>query len=334
MIWGIDVSDYQGDMDMARVRAEGVDFAMIKATQGAGWRGRYFRANLDRAHAAGLLTCAYHYQEDGDAAAQVDNIAAVVPRDVPVIPDVEANSGGLDVTWDLITRLRGAGYIVPLLYLPRWYWQQIGSPDLSGLPPLWSSHYPDMSGGFISEIWQRVPESYWDGYGNLPVEVLQFSSASTIAGRHPIDANAYGGTRDDLARVLGLTGAPAAPPLPDIPELEASEVSEALDILRELRGLPVYTAAAGADGQAPTRYTTVADATVNTYGMTFWGSNFMTLPDSAGPDAGKRMPSILELLVRAAYAPVAGVDEKALADDIVAAVGQRLEQSQTGTEGG
>ena len=127
MLWGIDISHHQGVFDLGRTRAEGFDFAFLKATEGSSFVYRRFSANLAAARAAGLLVAAYHYQRaDSSAAAQVAHIARTVPRDVPVILDVEANGGNAALTRDITARLHAAGYRTPLLYLPRWYWQQIG----------------------------------------------------------------------------------------------------------------------------------------------------------------------------------------------------------------
>lgn len=212
MIWGLDISHHQGaGFPLARARAEGFDFAFFKATEGAGFVDRQFAANLAAGRAAGMLVAAYHYQRgDVSAAAQVAHIQRHVPRDVPIVLDVEANGGDARLTRDLNARLNAAGYRTPLLYLPKWYWQQIGSPDLRGLPPLWFSRYPDNRGGSASQIYGRVPASYWNGYGGLGVEVLQFSSSATVAGRTPIDVNAYRGSREQLAALFG--GAPGAAP--------------------------------------------------------------------------------------------------------------------------
>lgn len=163
-----------------------------------------FAANLAEARAAGMLVGAYHYLRSGaTAAAQVANVRRVVPRDVPVVPDVEANSGGIELVREFVDRLRTAGYRVPLLYLPHWYWHQIGSPPLAGLPPLWSSRYPNNVVGSIADEWADVPAHYWIGYGGLGVAVLQFTSSAAIAGHRPLDANAFRGSRDELAAVLG-----------------------------------------------------------------------------------------------------------------------------------
>jgi len=161
-------------------------------------------ANLAEARAAGLLVAAYHYvRSNASAAAQVANVQRAVPRDVPVIPDVEANSGGIALTRDVVDRLRAAGYVVPLSYVPRWYWNQIGRPSLAGLPPLWSSRYPDNVVGSIADEWADVPATYWNGYGGLDVAVLQFTSSARIAGHQPLDANAFRGTRAEFAVLLG-----------------------------------------------------------------------------------------------------------------------------------
>lgn len=212
MLWGIDVSHFQGTFNFSRARAEGFDFAFLKATEGATYRDPQFNTNLANARAAGLLTAAYHYQRQGTAVAdRVRNIAGIVPRDCPVIIDIEDGGGHTEQTRETINALHQAGYASPLLYLPRWYWQQIGSPDLTGLPPLWSSRYPDTQGGAASAIYQRVPTSYWGGYGGAGVAVLQFTSSATVAGTTPVDCNAYGGTRDQLAALLGGASTVAAP---------------------------------------------------------------------------------------------------------------------------
>lgn len=205
MLFGLDISHHQDTrLDLALCRREGIEFVFIKATEGSSFKDREFAANLAEARAAGLLVAAYHYVRfNASAAAQLAHVRRVIPLDVPVIPDVEAGSGPLSITRELVAGLRAAGYTVPLSYIPRWYWQQIGSPSLVGLPPLWSSRYPDNVVGSIADEWADVPAHYWKGYGGLDVAVLQFTSSSRIAGHQPLDANAFRGTRDQLGALLG-----------------------------------------------------------------------------------------------------------------------------------
>jgi hypothetical protein len=203
--FGLDISHHQDiGLDLAQCRREGIDFVFIKSSEGSSFIDAEFAANLAEARNAGCLVAAYHYvRSNASAAAQVANVARAVPKDVPVIPDVEANSGGIGLIREFVDRLRAAGYLVPLSYIPRWYWNQIGSPSLAGLPPLWSSRYPDNVVGSVLDEWADVPGSYWDGYGGLGVAVLQFTSSVRIAGHQPIDANAFRGTREQLAALLG-----------------------------------------------------------------------------------------------------------------------------------
>jgi hypothetical protein len=203
--FGLDISHHQDlGLDLAQCRREGIEFVFIKATEGGSFIDPEFGANLAEARTAGLLVAAYHYvRSNASAAAQVANVVRAIPRDVPVIPDVEANSGGIALVRDVVTKLRAAGYSVPLSYVPRWYWQQIGSPSLAGLPPLWSSRYPDNVVGSIADEWADVPATYWNGYGGLNVAILQFTSSARIAGHQPLDANAFRGTRAELAALLG-----------------------------------------------------------------------------------------------------------------------------------
>lgn len=209
--FGLDLSHHQDlGLDLARCRRDGIQFVLLKATEGSKFVDPEFTANLAEARAAGLLVAAYHYvRGNATAESQYANVAHLVPRDVPVIPDVEANSGGVGLLREFVEELRAGGYRVPLTYLPRWYWQELGQPSLAGLPPLWSSRYPDNVVGSLVDEWADVPTRYWDGYGGLDVAVLQFTSSARIAGHAPLDANAYRGTREQLAALLGVTSPPA-----------------------------------------------------------------------------------------------------------------------------
>lgn len=226
--FGIDISHHQDlSLDLAQCKREGIDFVFLKSSEGSNFLDDKFVANLAEALRAGLLPAAYHYvRSNASAAAQVANVARIVPKSVPVIPDVEANSGGVALTREFVDRLRAAGYRVPLTYLPKWYWQQIGSPSLADLPPLWSSRYPDNVVGLLAAEWSHVPASYWNGYGGLGVAVLQFTSSVRIAGHQPIDANAYKGTREQLSEFLGFGSPRTASPQPIATIMEDDEMAK------------------------------------------------------------------------------------------------------------
>ncbi|MFI6304264.1 glycoside hydrolase family 25 protein [Amycolatopsis thailandensis] len=215
----IDISHHQDKrLDLAQTRRDGCELCLMKAGEGGTFVDEDFASNLAEARAAGQLVGAYWYQRaSASAAAHVAKIKQVVPKDVPVILDVEHGSGGIALTREIIRLLNADGYRTPLLYIPRWYWQQLGSPSLAGLPPLWSSRYPDNVVGTLADEWADVPAHYWNGYGGLDVLLLQFTSSARIAGYQPLDASAFRGTRAHLAARLGQNaggggGAPAPAP--------------------------------------------------------------------------------------------------------------------------
>lgn len=189
-VFGVDVSNHQKSFNF-----RGWDFAFIKSSEGNGFRDAYFAGHLANARAAGCLVAAYHYQRNVSAQSQVDLIKSMVPRDVPVIIDVEDGSGPLSLTREIIRLLREEGYDVPFLYLPRWYWSRIGSPSLAGLPALWASWYPDYVARPREVGINMVPQSAWAPYGGLSVGIMQFTST-------PFDQNYFPGTRDQLAAIL------------------------------------------------------------------------------------------------------------------------------------
>ena len=58
---GIDVSHHQGRIAWVKLPRQGVDFAYIKATEGADHVDRRFSINWREAHAAGIRRGAYHF---------------------------------------------------------------------------------------------------------------------------------------------------------------------------------------------------------------------------------------------------------------------------------
>ncbi|MCX4368844.1 MAG: GH25 family lysozyme [Duncaniella sp.] len=60
-IVGIDVSAHNGDIDFDRVKAEGIEFVFIKATEGSTFKDKRFVDNVRKARKAGLKVGAYHF---------------------------------------------------------------------------------------------------------------------------------------------------------------------------------------------------------------------------------------------------------------------------------
>lgn len=205
MLYVADISHHKAGFSVPAAVRQGIDGFLLKATEGSGFVDDHFAGFLHAAWAAGKPVGAYHYQRPVSVADQVARIRKTVPHDCTVCIDVEAGSGSIALTRQLVAALRDAGYRVPLSYIPRWYWLQLGRPSLAGLPPLWSSRYPSMAGGSPDALYARVPVNYWAGYGGLSVALLQFSSSATLGGEVAVDVSAHRGTPDQLAALLNGT---------------------------------------------------------------------------------------------------------------------------------
>jgi lysozyme len=94
-VGGIDVSRYQGDIDWNAVRASGVKFAWIKATEGGDRVDDKFLQNWEQAKQAGIPRGAYHFAywcRSGEE--QAAWFIAHVPKDPDALPPV------LDLEWN------------------------------------------------------------------------------------------------------------------------------------------------------------------------------------------------------------------------------------------
>lgn len=98
---GIDVSGAQrpGSIDWARVRAEGVSWAYVKASEGTTVFDATLHPHVQGAHAAGLLVGAYHYfhPKTDDLVKSAERFAALTDPlllELPPVIDVETLCGG------------------------------------------------------------------------------------------------------------------------------------------------------------------------------------------------------------------------------------------------
>ncbi len=133
---GIDVSTYQGVVDWVKVKADGIDFAIIKATQGRSETGTYrnftdsqFVRNIVGAHQAGVRCGVYHYltaQTVSEAMEEAELfLSAVAPYrniiDLWAVVDVESRHLPKDKTLltqivnTFCSRMVSAGYR-PMVY--------------------------------------------------------------------------------------------------------------------------------------------------------------------------------------------------------------------------
>lgn len=271
-LYGVDVSNNNWSSVaecqnfIAQLKTEGFAFLEAKVSEGNYYQDPYWPVTLEAANAVGLPVVGYHYVTTNDPASQAQTFVGNGGGSVAML-DFEANSGTIANFWACVAAFNDAGVKIVLSYIPRWYWQEIGSPDLTGVPGLVASDYVNGS-GYASELYPGDDSSFWAAYGNATPAILQFTDAANVAGIS-VDANAFVGTLDQLQQLLGgpvsqPTPTPAAPttnpPAIPIPPAQADQVvelwtqlltrwdflggntvAEALGAIGEKLGLPGYS---------------------------------------------------------------------------------------------
>lgn len=112
-IRGLDLSKYQGEVDFEKVKASGIRYIFIRATEGETYQDAYFLENLQRAKAIGLTVGAYHFYETNDSPElQLKNFTNLVKLragDLPPVIDIEKlhNNDHKDLSKNLTSFLQG-----------------------------------------------------------------------------------------------------------------------------------------------------------------------------------------------------------------------------------
>jgi len=98
-VHGIDISKWQGDIDWRKVKASGVSFAFIKATEGKDRFDPRFEEYWKQARQAGIAHAPYHfYYFCSSADDQADWFIRNVPKESMRLPPV------LDVEWNAASK--------------------------------------------------------------------------------------------------------------------------------------------------------------------------------------------------------------------------------------
>src|SRR5262249_27486086 len=133
---GIDVSEFQGNIDWPTVRASGRAFAFIRVSDGTGHVDPKFAANWSNARAAGLARGVYQFfraSEDGTAQANLllQHLGGDI-GELPPVADVEVSDGVGPGTLNThlaqwVARIQQATGKTPIIYTSPGLW-----PSLSG----------------------------------------------------------------------------------------------------------------------------------------------------------------------------------------------------------
>lgn len=219
VLFGIDISEHQDGLALRKAKAEGIEFVILRLCDGT-YVDKTFRSHLEDAERNGLLVSTYWYlrapSEGTTIAQQVDVIDRQLGgrKDLGVWIDVESvgqNQRKLltrDDVWSAKRELEKRGYYVPGIYSGAWYWEHMpgGEPSMDGLGYLWVSNYGHNRTGAPRVTYDRDGGNGHSGWryplGDRRPDILQFGSNGIVAGKHPVDVNAFRGSLDELAAIF------------------------------------------------------------------------------------------------------------------------------------
>lgn len=213
-LFGVDVSEHQDGMSLRQAKAEGMEYAIIRTTDGT-YRDRTYRSHLDDAESAGMLTAAYHYlrnpAEGTTVRQQVDaSLSVMGDAKRPMWIDVETDAGlHVDHIRECKRLFEAAGVRVVGVYSYVPYWENRVSPaepDSHEFGAFWVAAYGANRKGSPRELYPGNGHRQWDyPLGNQKPAIWQYGSNAGVAGFH-VDINAFRGTRTQLEALF--TGRP------------------------------------------------------------------------------------------------------------------------------
>ena len=203
---GIDISAHTGDVDYSRLRDAGVQFAYIKATEGADFCDRRFIQNATGLKRAGIPTGAYHFfrfNRDGEMQAW-NFLNSLRGRDFALPPAVDVeewgNADGVHINrirrelrrmLDLMCR---EGY-EPIIYSNKNGYQRYLRGHFEDFP-LWICSFtdPPLGDGQSWAIWQYSHRGFIPGISgyvdcNTINPAHRFAAIVAGAGMHTGGAN-------------------------------------------------------------------------------------------------------------------------------------------------
>ncbi|MFI6345561.1 GH25 family lysozyme [Streptomyces sp. NPDC050560] len=208
-VQGIDVSHYQGSINWSSVKAAGISFSWMKATEGTSYKDPNFNANYLNSYNAGVIRGAYHFARPdvSGGAAQANYFASnggawsADNRTLPGVLDIEGSCYGLSQasmrTWisDFYNTYKSRTSRDIVIYTsPSWWSSCTGSwSGMSAKSPLWDAHWttaanPTVPAGF----------PFWT--------VWQYTSTGSVSGvSGNVDRDKFNGTADRLLALANNT---------------------------------------------------------------------------------------------------------------------------------
>lgn len=194
MLRGIDISSHQGDIDLSLL---GIDFVIIKATEGTGYVNPYCDPKVQQAKNLGLCWGFYHFAGVNGAVEEatyfINNCADYFSQGIPVL-DWE---GEQSVEWvnTFVRTVHNQTGIWPWIYANPWRFNQGG---VEANCARWVAQYPNVIRPSLDYDPGEPPAA--DGL----VACWQYASDGNVLGYNGnLDVNHFFGNRDAWKKYAG-----------------------------------------------------------------------------------------------------------------------------------
>jgi len=217
---GIDVSHWDGAIDWAKMKAAGVEFAFMKATEGTTFTDPAFATYWREAPQDGVIRGAYHFFRPAvDPIQQADFFVATAgipgPGDLPLTLDLEVTDNLPAATvakaaLAFLGRVEELSGRVPIIYTSaRVFDTVLATPSGFDHYLLWDAQWNVTCPSISSPTWTR-----WT--------VWQYSNTGQLGGLSNLDVNLFNGSVTDLEQFVN-------PPTPDMAQPVAQPMPSAVD---------------------------------------------------------------------------------------------------------
>lgn len=211
---GIDVSEHNGTLDWAKIKANGVEFALIRSGYGKTAQDKQFAANVKGAAAQGIPYGIYHYSyalTEADARQEAALVLKLLEGLSPIYPvwiDMEDADGykakRMTLTKTAVTALckafvqeiRAAGYICGVYANKSWLESYIDVSQLEGCD-IWLAQWaasPTWSGDY--QVWQYTDSGSLSGLsGSFDMDLCyaDYGAAQTLDVSEAVEKLAVAG---------------------------------------------------------------------------------------------------------------------------------------------
>lgn len=183
-----DVSNYQGALTI-----QGALALIAKHSQGSTYADPRWGGFVNQADGRGIPFSSYHWVDNSSVQGQAYNAGTATPM-MWDCEDLDANLrptltvGGILAVHHAYTARPGTGHAWGA-YLPRWYWERMGSPDLRPLAAAGLA--------LVASDYSGIPGAGTARYGGVAPAIVQFTNAQAFNGQH-VDFNRYPGTVEQL----------------------------------------------------------------------------------------------------------------------------------------